>query len=83
MNPTILGVIGPGFLNRVPTLQCGGLWVWASEFGSRSFGFSVQGFWVFGFGFWVEGKLPLLGLAFSIPSLLPWFLRNRIWGSKV
>ena len=22
MNPTILGVIGPGFLNQVPTLPC-------------------------------------------------------------
>ena len=39
MNPTILGVIGPGFLNQVPTLGVEGLWfrfrvrVWGSGFG--------------------------------------------------
>ena len=26
MNPTILGVIGPGFLNQVPTLLIIGIW---------------------------------------------------------
>ena len=26
MNPNVLGVIGPGFLNRVPTLRRFGAW---------------------------------------------------------
>ena len=36
MNPTVLGVIGPGFLNQVPTLalRVWGLGVWVFDLGS-------------------------------------------------
>ena len=44
MNPTFLGVIGPGFLNQVPTL------------GFRGLGFlRVQALGVWGLGFFVKG----------------------------
>ena len=47
MNPTILGVIGPGFLNQVPTLgfNSSGLFHFR---GFRRFGFGLQGFTDFG-----------------------------------
>ena len=48
MNPTILGVIGPGFLNQVPTLgfNSSGLFHFR---GFRCFGFGLQGFTDLGF----------------------------------
>ena len=51
MNPTILGVIGPGFLNQVPTLGfrawdsqfLGPLWVWPRGFLASCFVSNLQG----------------------------------------
>ena len=42
MNPTVFGVIGPGFLNQVPTSGqvCRVWWVWFGVSGSSP-GFSV------------------------------------------
>ena len=50
MNPGILGVIGPGFLNQVPTLP-----------GLTVQGFGVLRVWLLGFGRvnWVSGPLAL------------------------
>ena len=48
MNPTIFGGIGPGFLNRVPTLTL--LMAWGLGF--RVFGLGLRlGLVVFGLGF--------------------------------
>ena len=49
MNPTILGVIGPGFLNQVPTLPV--LGAWFRGFKGSGFSLGVQGLGCRGAGF--------------------------------
>ena len=59
MNPTILGFIGPGFLNQVATLgvwfQFRGLGFKGCRFGDFSLGFWFKGLWVQGLRGWVWG----------------------------
>ena len=49
MDPTTLGVIGPGFLNQVPTLRSGAQWFDDFVSGIRVLGFRGYGFRVLGF----------------------------------